>query len=117
MVICYDMVFPKVANTLVKKGAQVLISPSRIVRRGIEPWQMYVQVRALENRIPILSCKCRKSRFGGNSIIVDLTENNKIVTTKITKLNVKRVKLQRIQLDKYEKSRKTDFQIQINFND
>jgi len=36
------MVFPKVANTLVKKGAHVLLSPSRIVRRGIEPWQMYV---------------------------------------------------------------------------
>ena len=25
VVICYDMVFPKVANSLVKKGAQVLI--------------------------------------------------------------------------------------------
>jgi omega-amidase len=55
IVICYDMVFPKVANTFVKKGAKVLFSPSRIVRRGIEPWQMYVQVRALENRIPILA--------------------------------------------------------------
>ena len=55
VIICYDMVFPKVANTLVKKGAQVLFSPSRIVRSGIEPWQMYVQVRALENRIPILA--------------------------------------------------------------
>jgi predicted amidohydrolase len=40
VIICYDMVFPKVANTLVKKGAQVLFSPSRIVKRGIEPWQM-----------------------------------------------------------------------------
>ena len=36
VVICYDMVFPKVANTFVKKGAQVLFSPSRIIRRGIE---------------------------------------------------------------------------------
>lgn len=43
VIICYDMVFPKVANTLVKKGAQVLFSPSRIVRRGISPWMMYVQ--------------------------------------------------------------------------
>ncbi|MDH5431870.1 MAG: carbon-nitrogen hydrolase family protein, partial [Nitrosopumilus sp.] len=50
VIICYDMVFPNVANTFVKKGAQVLFSPSRIVKRGIEPWKMYVQIRALENR-------------------------------------------------------------------
>ena len=73
MIICYDMVFPKVANTLVKKGAQVLLSPSRIVRRGIKPWQMYVQVRSLENRIPILAANVENQRFGGNSLIVDLS--------------------------------------------
>jgi predicted amidohydrolase len=87
VIICYDMVFPKVANTLVKKGAQVLLSPSRIVRRGIEPWQMYVQVRALENRIPILSANVKNQRFGGNGIIFDLSENDKTVTAKITKLS------------------------------
>ena len=48
---------------------------------------MYVQVRALENRIPILAANVKNQRFGGNSIIVDLTENDKIVTTKITKLS------------------------------
>ena len=76
------MVFPTVVNTFVKKGAQVLFSPSRIVRRGIEPWQMYVQVRALENRIPILVANIENHRFGGNSLIIDLTENNKVMTTK-----------------------------------
>ena len=76
VVICYDLVFPKVANTLVKKGAQVLLSPSRIVRRGIEPWQLYVQVRALENRVPILAANVENRRFGGSSVIIDLTENN-----------------------------------------
>ena len=103
------MVFPKVANTLVKKGAQVLLSPSRIVRRGIEPWQMYVQVRALENRIPILAANIENRRFGGNSIIVDLTENNKVVTTKITKLNGESEITREFTLDKYEKSRKIRF--------
>jgi predicted amidohydrolase len=109
VVICYDMVFPKVANTLVKKGAQILISPSRIVRRGIEPWQMYVQVRALENRIPILAANVKNQRFGGNSIIVDLTENDKIVTTKITKLSKEVEITKKFELDKYEKSRKNRF--------
>jgi predicted amidohydrolase len=109
VIICYDMVFPNVANTLVKKGAQVLLSPSRIVRRGIEPWQMYVQVRALENRIPILAANVENRRFGGNSVIVDLTENNKVATTKITKLNGESEITREFTLEKYEKSRKTRY--------
>lgn len=109
VIVCYDMVFPKVANTLVKKGAQVLLSPSRIVRRGITPWKMYVQVRALENRIPILAANIESHRFGGNSIIVDLIENNKVVTTKITKLNGESEMAREFTLGKYEKSRKARF--------
>ncbi len=76
VIICYDMVFPNVANTLAKKGTQVLFSPSRIVKRGIKPWEMYVQVRSLENRMSILAANVENQRFGGNSIIVDLMENN-----------------------------------------
>ncbi len=106
VVICYDMVFPKVANTLVKKGTQVLFSPSRIVRRGIEPWQMYVQVRALENRIPILAANVENRRCGGNSLIVDLNENNKVITTKVMKLNGECVISKEFDLSKYEKNRK-----------
>jgi len=109
VIVCYDMVFPKVANTLVKKGAQVLLSPSRIVRRGIEPWQMYVQVRALENRVPILAANIENRRFGGNSIVVDLAENNKVVTTKITRLNGESEITREFTLGKYEKSRKIRF--------
>ena len=109
VVICYDMVFPNVANTLVKKGAQVLFSPSRIVRRGIEPWQLYVQVRALENRIPILAANVENRRFGGNSLIIDLTENNKVVTTKVMELNGECGASKEFDLNKYEKSRKIRF--------
>jgi omega-amidase len=39
IIICYDMVFPKVSETFVKKGAQILFSPSGIVKRGIKSWQ------------------------------------------------------------------------------
>jgi len=115
IVICYDMVFPNVANTLVKKGAQVLFSPSRIVRRGIEPWQMYVQVRALENRIPILAANVENRRFGGNSLIIDLNENNKVVTTKVMKLNGECGVSKEFDLNKYEKSRKIRFSDSNNF--
>ena len=109
IVICYDMVFPNVAHTFVKKGAQVLFSPSRIVKRGIQPWQMYVQVRALENRIPIIAANVESQRFGGSSLIVDLSENNKVVTTKVFKLNGESGISKEFNLDKYEKSRKSRF--------
>ncbi len=115
VIICYDMVFPKVANALVKKGAQVLFSPSRIVRRGIEPWQMYVQVRALENRIPILAANVENRKFGGNSLIIDLNENNKVVTTKVMKLDGECGISKEFDLNKYEKSRKKRFSDSNNF--
>ena len=51
--ICYDIVFPEVARALVKKGADILFFPSKIRYEGIKPWHMYLQVRALENRIPM----------------------------------------------------------------
>lgn len=109
VMICYDTVFPKVANTFARKGAQVLFSPSRIVKKGIEPWQIYVQARALENRIPILAANVENVRFGGNSIIVDLTEKSNIVTTKVTRLNGEQGGIREFMLEKYEKSRKNRF--------
>lgn len=109
VIICYDMVFPDVANTLVKKGAQVLISPSRIVKRGISPWQMYVQVRALENRVPILAANVTNSKFGGNSITVDLVENDKVVLPKISILKGNSSTVKELQLGKYEQIRKNRF--------
>ncbi len=109
VIICYDMVFPNVANVLAKKGAQVLFSPSRIVRRGIIPWQMYVQVRALENRIPILAVNVENKKYGGSSVIVDLSENNKIITTKMIKLKGESQASKKFSLYKYESSRKIRF--------
>ena len=109
VMICYDTVFPNVANVMAKKGAQVLFSPSRIVRRGIEPWKTYVKVRSLENRIPILAANVESQKFGGNSMIVDLSENNKVMTTKITKLDGEKGTVKELNLDKYEESRKRRF--------
>ncbi|MDC0605120.1 carbon-nitrogen hydrolase family protein [Nitrosopumilus sp.] len=86
IMICYDTVFPGVAGMLTKKGAEILFSPSRIVKNGIEPWKMYVQVRSLENRIPIVAPNVEDIKFGGNSLIVELTKEQKIVKTRITEL-------------------------------
>ena len=109
VIICYDMVFPVVANTLIKKGAQVLISPSRIVKRGINPWQMYVQVRALENRVPILAANVNNYKFGGNSLIVDLIENNKVVIPKVTQLRGESATSKEFDFSRYSQIRRTRF--------
>jgi predicted amidohydrolase len=85
IIICYDMVFPGVAEFLAKKGADVLFSPSRIVRRGVLPWHTYVQARSLENRIPILAANVHDAKFGGKSIIVDLEEDSGVMIPRVRK--------------------------------
>jgi len=109
IIICYDMVFSDVAETLVKKGAQVLFSPSRIVKRGITPWHLYVQVRALENRIPILAANVQNNRFGGSSLIVSLHERDKVMIPSMLTLKGESAKSLEFDLSKYEKSRKGRF--------
>ena len=115
VIICYDMVFPNVANTLVKKGAKILFSPSRIVRRGVKPWHLYVQVRSLENRIPIIAANVENKKFGGSSIMVDLTENNKVMLPKITKLTGESFQIKEFDLKKYQDSRKDRFRDSNSF--
>jgi len=110
IIVCYDMVFSDVANSLVKKGAEVLFSPSRIVKRGITPWQLYVQVRALENRVPILAANVENYRFGGKSVIIDLTENEGVIIPKITTISQgEKSKIKEFDLRKFKESRKKRF--------
>ena len=110
IIICYDMVFSDVAKSLVKKGAEVLFSPSRIVKRGINPWQLYVQVRALENRIPIVAANVENKRYGGKSIIVDLLEDDGvIIPKKVADLKGEASKIKEFDLRRYRNSRKKRF--------
>jgi predicted amidohydrolase len=110
LIICYDMVFADVAKSLAKKGAEVLFSPSRIVRRGLHPWHLYVQTRALENRIPILAANMENRRFGGKSIVVDLYENDEIMIPKIkSMLKGQSFAVSAFNLKKYKKSRNTRY--------
>jgi omega-amidase len=80
--ICYDIVFPEVARAMLKKCADILFFPSKIRHEGIKPWHMYVQVRALENRIPIAAlnvCDDRSKNgiYKGKSIFVDFDYDHK----------------------------------------
>lgn len=109
ILICYDMVFPLVAEKFVKKGAKILFSPSRIVKRGIEPWMTYVQARSLENRIPILASNVENQKFGGHSMIIDLVEKDKVMIPKITTIKNEGIILKQFDLKKYERNRKNRF--------
>ena len=113
--ICYDTVFPGVADTLTKKGAQILFSPSRIVKEGIEPWKMYVQVRSLENRIPIIAPNVSDIKFGGNSLIIELVKKEKIVKTKLTELNGESSESTCIEFSNYKEIRKHRLEDRNNF--
>lgn len=116
IIICYDMVFPNVISTMVKKGAKIILSPSRIVKRGILPWNMYVQVRALENRIPIIASNVENYKFGGSSLIVDLREKNKVVIPKITKLKGQDSCTKNFDLSKYDNMRRLRYSDARNFS-
>jgi len=71
--VCYDNVFPEAARTLVLKGAEILFVPSRIVAEGQEPWVLYLRVRALENRVPVVAPNVfHPPRYMGGSVIIDL---------------------------------------------
>jgi len=75
VVICYDAVFPEVSRVLATKGADVLFFPSKIKTEGVGPWHIYLQARALENRIPVVAPNVCIGPFGGKSIIVDFSYN------------------------------------------
>ena len=116
VIICYDMVFPKVSETFVKKGAQILFSPSRIVRRGIIPWETYVLARSLENRVPILAANVLNRKYGGNSMVTDLSEKDKVVIPKVIKIQQEDFAIKSFDLSKFEKTRKIRFSDSKNFN-
>ena len=50
------------------------------------PWEIYVIARSLENRVPIFAANVKNKKYGGNSMIVDFFENNKVVIPKIIKI-------------------------------
>jgi omega-amidase len=75
--ICYDLVFPEISRALVTKGAELIFYPSKISVKGIKPWHMYAQVRALENRIPVGAPNICDDGFGGKSTLVTFSYDKK----------------------------------------
>ncbi len=87
IMVCHDVVFPESARTLVLKGAELLINPSLIVAEGVEPWQIYLKSRALENRVPIVAPNPYYFPFiRGKSVIFDLKYDKKERIMQVVKL-------------------------------
>jgi len=76
VLVCYDIDFPEVSRIFTLKGADLLLCPSRIISRGIGPWQQYITVRSLENRIPIVAPNVYAPPwFNGHSTIISLKQD------------------------------------------
>jgi len=111
--ICHDAVFPEVSRAITLKGADLIFYPSRIREEGIEPWHLYVQVRALENRVPVAAPNMCGKQYGGKSMIVDLeySEKTSIATPKQALASVdEQILLMDIDMEKARKMRKIRFE-------
>jgi omega-amidase len=76
ILVCYDVDFPEPSRIYALNGAELVLCPSRIVKPGVTPWQQYVTVRCLENRMPIVAPNVyAPPLFTGHSMIISLRED------------------------------------------
>jgi len=72
IMICFDWIFPEAARTLMLRGAEIIAHPVNLV---LPYWQRVCPLRALENRVYIISANRvgveRGLAFTGQSFIVD----------------------------------------------
>ncbi|MBD3340141.1 MAG: hypothetical protein GF353_13595, partial [Candidatus Lokiarchaeota archaeon] len=78
VLICFDLAFYETPRLAAENGADFLFSPTQIRSEGMDNWKIYLQARALENRIPIAACNTVGSiferNFEGNSKIISFHE-------------------------------------------
>lgn len=76
ILVCYDVDFPEPSRIYALNDVELVLCPSRIVKPGITPWQQYVTVRCLENRMPIVAPNVYAPPwFNGHSMIIGLRED------------------------------------------
>ncbi len=85
--ICYDIDFPETVRKFALSDCDMLAVPSKIQKEGIEPWNIYVQARVLENRMPIAFANFKDGgHFDGRSALVEMErrEDRNILYTRIS---------------------------------
>ncbi|MBY9005766.1 MAG: carbon-nitrogen hydrolase family protein [Candidatus Lokiarchaeota archaeon] len=88
ILICFDVAFFEIPRLAVENGADIIFSPTQISIDGMYNWKIYLQARALENRIPVVGCNtlgkiCNKI-FPGNSKIISFIKGS----TSPAKINI-----------------------------
>lgn len=80
ILICFDMAFYETPRLAAENGADLLFSPTQIREDGLKNWKIYLQARALENRIPVAACNTIGSfqdrKFPGNSKIISFIKGH-----------------------------------------
>src|SRR5206468_11254699 len=72
----YDVDFPEPSRIYGLSWAELPLCPSRREKPGIAPWQQYVTVRCLENRMPsVAPTGYAPPWFTGQSMIISLRED------------------------------------------
>jgi predicted amidohydrolase len=78
ILICFDIAFYETPRLAAENGADLLFSPTQIKEEGMHNWNVYLQARALENRIPVVASNTFGEIFGrrflGNSKIISFVK-------------------------------------------
>ena len=65
ILICFDLhISSYLTRVAVDHGAEIIASPTLIRQSGGDNWKIYLQARALENRIPLVSCNSIFQQYG-----------------------------------------------------
>ncbi|MBN1800744.1 MAG: carbon-nitrogen hydrolase family protein [Candidatus Lokiarchaeota archaeon] len=80
ILICFDVAFYETPRLAAENGADLVFSPTQIREEGLYNWNIYLQARSLENRMPIAACntlgKINNRNFPGKSKIISFLEGD-----------------------------------------
>ncbi|KQB34569.1 hypothetical protein AOG55_04745 [Acidiplasma cupricumulans] len=67
--VCYDIDFPYYMKILAGNGCDIVLNPSLIGHDFNVEWHMYIKIRSLENRMPVMSANSISDPYLGESIM------------------------------------------------
>jgi len=100
--VCYDLDFPYFAKIQVRSGAEILFNPSLILKPYHKMWHLYVKLRSLENRVPIVSVNSMSPPLGGDSISTFMLQEDLAVILKYSNARMKASILSEIDIDSHK---------------
>jgi omega-amidase len=105
ILICFDIEFFETPRLAVEHNAEILLSPTLIREDGLYNWSIYLQARALENRVPVVACNPVGNIFGntylGKSKVISFKRGHSspsILVIKESQENEQNILTQRVNL-------------------